>query len=782
MAKLKFNKSGLALSRRAAAECSVLLKNENSTLPLAKNEKIALFGRNQFSTYKGGGGAADLWAVKGQSFADGIAKHGNVYAPLFKKYRGYHFANYDPSLNKFHHLHYWHRFYMPEVPLEENEVAAAAKACKCAVIFIGRFTIEGIDIKDDEGNYRITKAEEAMLDIVTRHFEKTVLIFNIPGAFDLTFLDKYNIDAVINMFYPGMLAGSAAADILYGRVSPSGKLPFSWTKTADEFPTKEGFATEQVIYSEGIFMGYRYYDSFNKNVVFPFGHGLSFSDFKIKPTSCSIEKNIVKITVDVKNIGKRTAREVVQCYISQPDGEIQKPYQTLCAFAKTMPLSTGQEQQLQLEFDLLDFTSYSEKEAAYILEKGEYFIRVGNSSRSTELVCSVIVNEKFVYKKVKNRLEAHKNVDKLVKPEGASMPEISPLKLTADFSGIETLILDGDNQYPLLEKRGDFTFEDVMKGNCSPNDLAACLSEEQLALLLTGDSPRKRLALGIDNSPLVEGEGTHTHTIAELGIPSSVMQDGPNGVRATTYLPPPLPPEETLSGRDCVCYPSSTALAASWDIELLQSIGREIGVDLDKIGYNGLCAPGVNLHRNMLGGRNFEYYSEDPLLSAKMAINLIKGLQFTNGVPNGRYAVLKHFAFNESEEKRLVSNSIVSERAARELYLRAFEYVLKEVEPYSIMTSYNLVNGTYSSAHKGLTEGICRYEWGYKGWIMTDWSVSLYAGEAPCFMAGCDTTMPGELVTFKELLDGGITLAVAQARAASTIKHLARTNHYFHNK
>ncbi len=780
MKKLKFNKSGLAISRRVAAEGSVLLKNEN-VLPLKKDTKIALFGRNQCDTYKGGGGAADLWAVECQNYCDGLEKLGNVYKPLLKKYRDTSAANRDPSLGKFHHSFNQHKYCLPEVRLTDDEVKTASTKCDVAIVFIGRFAIEGRDIKDIAGEYRITDQEEQMIAQVTKHFQKTVLVLNIPCAFDLQFLDKYNFSAIIHNFYPGHLAGYAMADILYGRVSPCGRLPFSWAKTADEYPTNEGLSTDKIIYSEGIYMGYRYFDIFKKDVAFPFGFGLTYTNFNIETVSCDIEKTIVNLKIKVTNCGKHRGREVVQCYLSAPDGELEKPYQVLCAFDKTEWLKPNTSEILTIKFDLLKFTSFSEKMAAYILEKGDYIVRVGKNSRDNAPVCKINVKDTFIHKKVVNRLPLNEKFDELKKPNTNQENYAGLLCLNADFDGIETLDLTNTPEYNELEKTGDYTFTDVLCGKCTARDLAACLSDEQLALLLTGDGFEKQKTLGLSLEPLVEGEGTHTHQITELGIPSSVMQDGPNGVRATTFVEPPIPPDYELSGRDCVYYPSAIAQAATWDRRLIEQMAREISVDLDKIGYNGLCAPGVNLQRNVRCGRNFEYFSEDSFLSAQMAVSVIKGVQNNaDGTPSKRYAVLKHFACNNSEDMRTDGDSILSERTARELYLRSFECVLQETNPLSIMAAYNKINGVYAAANKDLLDGICRYEWGYTGWIMTDWDVM--SADGACLAAGCDTCMPGRYKTFEELSQDGLARAVAQQRAAQLIAHLAKTKHYFNEK
>lgn len=781
MSKLQFNKSGLALSRRMAAESSVLLKNEKGALPLKRNERIALFGRNQCDTYKGGGGAADLWAVECQPYCEGLEKLGRVYKPLLKKYRAFCKANYDPARNKFHNSFKLHASCLPEVPIDTEEVLKAAKNCDTAVVFIGRFAIEGEDIANTEGQYKVTAQEKNLFKKVTTQFKKTVLVLNIPCALDLEFLDDYKFDAIIHNFYPGQCAGNAIADLLYGRIAPCGRLPFSWAKNADCYNTNEGFGGDKIVYSEGLYMGYRYFDTFKKDVVFPFGFGLSYTDFCIESLGCSIDKTKVTINVKVTNVGKNKGREVVQCYLSAPDGSLDKPFQVLCAFAKTDWLKVGETQILTLCFDLLNFTSYSERCSSYLLEKGDYIVRVGKHSRETEVVCTVTVKQDFVYKKVLNRLNTNEKINEIKKVLDNKVLKNDIERLEADFNGIETSELKTRTSYNEFEKAGDYTFEDLLCNRCTPEELVACLSDEELALMLTGDGFEKQNALSLLQQPLVVGEGTHTHSVPRLKIPSSVMQDGPNGVRATSFVPPPLPPKNELSGRDCVCYPSAIAQAASWDKELVRKMAKEIAVDLDKIGYNGLCAPGVNLHRNVRCGRNFEYFSEDPVLAAEIAAAVIEGVQYTeDGKPTGHYAVLKHFACNNSEDMRLTSDSVISERTARELYLRVFEYVLDRVEPFSVMSAYNKLNGIYASANPDLLDGILRYEWHYKGWIMTDWDV--YASDTDCILAGADTCMPGCFVSFDEFEKNGVCKATMQRRAANLIYHLARTSHYLNGK
>lgn len=783
MAKLKMYKKGIEVSRRAAAEGCVLLKNENGALPLSKNKTVALFGRHQWDTFKAGGGAADLWATRTTPIAEGMAKAGKVYKPLLNRYRAYSDANRDPSLNKFHHSFNMHKFFLHEVELTEEEVADAAAHCDTAVMFIGRFTIEGVDISDCEGQYRITWAEHKMLYKLARHFKKIVLVLTLPGTFDLRFLDEeqVRVDAIVQGYYQGMQVGHAIADVLYGDVPPTGKLPHSWAKAIYEYPTNEGFGTDKIVYSEGLYMGYRYFDTFKKDVVFPFGFGLSYTNFSLETVSCETDKTTVTVKTKVTNVGNYRGREVVQCYVSTPDGKLDKPYQTLCGFQKTAWLNPDESETVTVNFNLVDFSSYDEETASYILEKGDYIVRVGNSSRNTTPVCVVELSDTVVCKKTQNRVCPVQPIDELKKPESTPENTDGILRLTADFGDFRTVVIPEITPDAELQKTGDFTFSDVMSGKCTAEELVACLTDDELALLLTGDSADKQQALGLPQKPLAVNEGSHSHSIERLGIPSSTMQDGPHGVRINKIAPPPIKPDNEIDGGDCVCYPSETLLAATWDRKLVREVGAAIGVDLDKPGFNGLLAPGVNLHRNPLCGRNFEYCSEDPYLAAQIAMNIIKGVEYNDdGTPTKHYACIKHLICNNSENMRLVGDSILSERTLRELYLRAFEYVIRENLPLAIMTSYNIVNGTYASAHPGLINGIIRHELGYKGWIMTDWEI--HCSQIDCIKAGIDICMPGHLITMQDLNNGGVTRATAQRRAVHLIKHLARTKHFLNGK
>ena len=776
MAEIKYCTEHLMLSRKAASEGMVLLRNENNALPLSREKNVALFGRNQMELFKGGGGAADLWAVPYVSFADAMVREGKIYEPLLKKYRAYVEANLNRALNKVHFNLCPCTWALPEFPLKDAEVEEAAKACDTAVVFLGRFASEGLDIKDIAGEYRITREEEEMIKKVTARFEKRVLVFNLPGLFDISFLEKYNFDAIINAFMPGMEAGNALASVLYGDESPSGKLPDSWAATLEEYPTNDGFGTERIVYSEGIYMGYRYFDTFKKDVAFPFGFGLSYTNFEIDVVSATVEKTTVKIEAKVSNVGDYRGKETVQCYLSAPDGKLSQPYQILCGFEKTKTLKAGENCAVTIEVPLADFASYSEELAAYILEGGNYVLRIGNSSRNTKPACVINISETAVCRKVENRIVPEEAINHLKKEAADEDIPQNVTLINIDASAFETEVAPPFTAPEIIEKTVDCTFDDVLSGKNTAEELVACIPDHELAMLLTGDGYKKRQALGLEDKEVAAGEGTHTHMISELGIPSSVMQDGPAGVRASGFAYP-IPPDDEIDGIECICYPSATMLAATWNKELLRQIGSAITVDMDRHGYNGLCAPCVNLHRNPLCGRNFEYFSEDPYLSAQMAIYMIRGIQENeDGTPTGNYAVIKHFACNNSEQERYVSDSILSERCARDIYLKAFEEAVKKCSPGAIMCSYNKVNGKYSSANSELVDGICRTEWGYKGWIMTDWEDWTTTVES--LIAGADIVMPGEYVSYEEMLRLGLDHATMQKRAVNLISHLARTKHH----
>ncbi len=774
-----FNERHINLSRRSAAEGMILLKNENRALPLSKEKAVALFGRNQTDVFKSGGGAADLWMIPVVSFADGIEAKGTVYKPLLERYRAFYEANLNKTMNcmwRFDMLGDQTRA-LYEVPIPESMIKKAATECDTAIFFIGRYSLEVYDIKDKQGEYRIMDCEKQILKQVCDAFDKVILVFNIPSLFDLSFLDECKVDAIIQLFMPGMEAGNALADVLYADVTPCGKLADTWAKQIEEYPTNESFATKTIPYKEGIYMGYRYFDTFKKDVEFPFGYGLSYTTFKYSDINVNVDKNIVSVGIRVTNTGSYNGKEIVQAYLSIPDGKLEQPYQVLCGFEKTGELKPDESEVLNIKIDITDFSSYCTASAEYILEEGIYILRVGSHSRNTKEVCALKIDKTVVTRKVENRVACQADLKLLKKNDRSEYSSVGLNVIEIDLSDIKTEVSPKFVQPTELFKENEYMFSDVENGCCTPEELVAQLTNEELANMMTGDCGWKRKCAGIlPDEDIRRGEGSHSHPVPSLGIPASVMQDGPAGMRldAQGFI---VYPHDEINGTDCVCYPCASLLASTWDRKMVRSVAMAIAEDMDRYGFEGWCAPGVNLHRNPLCGRNFEYFSEDPFLTAELAISEIKGIQENeDGTPSGRYAIIKHFACNESEQERKESDSILNERTARELYLRPFDYAIHKCQPLAIMTSYNKINGVYAAAHKGLIDGICRTEWEYTGWIMTDWDV--YASVGACIQAGNDIVMPGKYMAFDEICEQGTDKATMQKRAVDTIKHLCRTRYH----
>ncbi len=748
----QFDKDDRAFSRSIAAESFVLLKN-NGTLPLKKEAPVALFGRTQFDTWKSGYGAADLWAVPVVPFAEGMQKEGNVYLPLYHEYYDFCAEHFQKYINT---EMYKRTNFFKEMEIADEAIAEAAEVCETAILFIGRCAGEATDWRDIEGEYRLTEAEESLIRRICDKFRKTVLVFNIPAQMDISFLRRYSFDAILHTLLPGMEAGNALADVIYGNVTPGGKLPDSWAETCDCYPTARGEVTNEVVYSEGVYMGYRYFDSFNKEVIFPFGFGLSYTEFRHETLMVEVDGITVTANIRVTNCGNFLGREVVQCYLSPPDGRVEKPYQALCGFEKTKLLAPDESQVISIKIDLSDFSSYCTESALYILEAGDYLLREGKNSRDTKVICVLRLSEELICRKVSNRLTPLQEFEVLRRSKQIDAEQYSVPVYDLDATGYKPK----DNSITLAPEA---------------INIAAQLTNEELILLLSGNDEEKCKVYGIDiETALIDGEGTHTHKIDRLKIPATTMQDGPSGIRLSAFQTGEIK-EELINGKDCVAYPSAISVAATWDRGLAESLTRHIAHDMDRYGLPGWCAPGVNLHRTPLNGRNFEYFSEDPFLSAQMAIQEIKGIQqLPDGSPSGRYAILKHLAFNEMETLRLESNSIVDEQTARELYLRSFEYVIRSQPPMSIMTSYNKINGTYTAACYDLCTAICREEWGYEGLLISDWFI--VANAEDCVNAGNDLLMPGRYIPSDHLKNNIIDRAKAQQSAARLINLLMKTN------
>lgn len=724
----------IELSKEAAKEGMVLLKNRENILPLKKGTRVALFGKGTFDYVKGGGGSGDVTVAYIRNLYEGLKMQKDIvsiFEPLCDYYRKDVERQYAqgsvPGMT-----------IEPAVPVELLEAAKAY--ADTAVISICRFSGEGWDRKSivdrdnknsweseqdmaarsakifANGDFCLSEEESAMVDAVKKNFSRVVVVMNVGGMVDTSwFIQEDAIGAVLMAWQGGMEGGLAAAELLVGKGNPSGKLSDTFAQTLEDYPSTDDFheSKDYVNYTEDIYVGYRYFETVpgaNKKVNYPFGFGLSYTSFQVDVLSAKENEGEVQIQVQVTNTGSRDGKEVVQVYFEAPQGRLGKPKRQLIAFAKTRALKPGEAQRLYLSFAVRDMASYDDmgkvQKAAYVLEKGDYLFHVGTSVRDTALADYVYqVKEDITVEQLESRLTpsclpkrmlADGSYEKLPQTEGND-PDASELeRIPADEMEGYAPALRGRGRYQLWKepyKKGARIFKEVAEGKLTPEEFLAQLTDEEVAHLL-GGQPNTGVAntFGYGNLP-------------EYGVPSIMTADGPAGLR--------IAPE---CGVTTTCWPCSTLLACSFNPEIVEAVGLAGGAEVKENNIAMWLTPAVNIHRSPLCGRNFEYYSEDPYLAGKLASAMVRGIQ-----ANHIGATVKHFALNNKETNRKNSDSRVSERAAREIYLKAFEIIVREAKPWSIMTSYNIINGHRASENADLLEGILRKEWGFDGCITTDW-------------------------------------------------------------
>ncbi len=722
----------IALSREAAREGMVLLKNSNKLLPLAKGSRIALFGKGSFDYVKGGGGSGDVTVSYVRNLYEGFRAHADeveVYEPLSDFYRAYVEQQYREGAVA---------GMLVEPQPEEALVRSARDFADTAVIAISRFSGEGWDRSDVEfcdeenpweptvtmpqicgrvfpdGDFYLTQAERELIAQVKHLFDRIIVVLNVGGVIDTAWLkEDEQISSALLAWQGGMEGGLAAADLICGQASPSGKLPDTFAAHLEDYPSTAGFheSPYYVDYTEDIYVGYRYFETLPgaaEKVVYPFGFGLSYTEFDIRVESVEAKQQI-RIVVEVTNTGTYAGKEVVQVYFSAPQGRLGKPARQLCAFAKTRELSPGEREELVLTVCCADLASYDDlgriAESAYVLEKGTYQFYVGDSVREAvitdivwELKEDVIVEQlspRCVPHALAKRLCADGSYEEL--PQGKVLdPESGVLdKMEPGTDEAIAPAIPGRERYLCWEwvRPGAKVLLDVAEGRMTMDEFIAQLSDEELIHLL-GGQPNRGVAntFGIGNLP-------------QYGVPDIMTADGPAGVR--------INPE---CGVCTTAFPCATLLASTWNAELIEAVGRAGGEELKENNLSVWLTPAVNIHRNPLCGRNFEYYSEDPLLAGRLGGAMVRGIQ-----SNRVAACVKHFACNNKETNRKKSDSRVSERALREIYLKVFEIIVKEADPWAIMSSYNIINGCRASENHDLLEGILREEWHFNGMVTTDW-------------------------------------------------------------
>ncbi len=730
------------ISKRAAKEGMVLLKNDGHVLPLSRGAKVALFGKGTVDYVKGGGGSGDVATPFVHNILDGfrsLKDEVTVFSESADFYQSYVKKAYAeggiPGLIR-------------EPALPQDMLTRAAAWTDTAVISLSRFSGEGWDRKSDFGgpavepedgfthihladqifghsDFYLTDAEKKMIDDVTAHFSKVIVLLNVGGMVDTKWVrDNAGISAALITWQGGMAGGDTAAELIMGHGNPSGKLADTFAGTLEDYPSTEGFheSDDYVNYTEDIYVGYRYFETIPgaaEKVVYPFGYGLSYTDFALSMAGGIVEKtdegDVIHLHLAVTNVGKYDGREVVQAYYSAPQGLLGRPAKELGAYQKTRLLKPGESQLVELTIPAAEMAGYDDigkvEKSAWVLEAGSYHFHIGTNVRDTEepvdeagdLFCYTLTEPVVVEKcsarlvpsKLPQRMLADGSFEKLTvseqtKGEGNVLapmtfedgkecwsPEVRPV--------LSHLLYNGAPDRP--------QFSDVAEGKITLDDFIASLSTEDLAWLVSG-TPNT----GCANT---YGWGN----LSDAGIPNVMTADGPAGVRF-----------DPVTGVRTTAFPCATLLACTWDPEIVTAVGAAGGAEAKENNVFVWLTPAVNIHRSPLCGRNFEYYSEDPYLAGKQAAAMVRGIQ-----SNGVAACVKHFALNDKETNRKNSDSRVSERAAREIYLKQFEIIVKEADPWSMMTSYNLINGHRASENSDLLNGILRDEWGYQGTVTTDW-------------------------------------------------------------
>ncbi|WP_294835998.1 glycoside hydrolase family 3 C-terminal domain-containing protein [uncultured Eubacterium sp.] len=692
------------LARQAAAEGAVLLKNDN-VLPLKEGTTVSLFGR----TYKdyffvGYGSGGDVIRPYNIDIAEGIENCDklNLNYTLHNIYMEWREKN---PVSHGYWAHWPLRY--EEMPLTEEIVASARTESDTAVVTIGRSSGEDRDCDLANGSYYLDDEEIEMLDLVTAHFEKVIVILNVGNIIDMSWVKHYGkkIGAVIYAWQGGMESGNAVADLLCGNVNPCGRLTDTIAKNYYDYPSSAQFGNKKTNeYTEDIFVGYRYFESFAKEkVLYPFGFGLSYTDFDIKCDKAKAVDNGFEFEFTVTNTGEVAGKEVVQLYLNKPCGKLGNPKRELVGFAKTELIEPNDSQKVTVSVDLYQLTSYDDcgstnNASSYVTQKGEYDFYVGKNVRDTEKVFTYYQENTELREQLK-QVCAPKTDFLVWRAEEKQGNYFLGTKMVAkEKYDLATRIL---NNLPAdIEQTGDkgIKLQDVKDGKATLDEFVAQLDNVELEAITRGDYKI--------NSPLgapgnVGAYGGVLESLRDKGIKPICTTDGPSGIRLVSC---------------CSLLPIGTLLACTFNTELVEKIYTVLAGEMKEKGSDVLLAPGMNIHRNPLCGRNFEYFSEDPYLSGKMGSACVKGIQSL-----GASACPKHFACNNQELARTTNNSQVSERALREIYLKPFEICIKEAKPKNIMTSYNKINGVWSHYNYDTCVTVLRREWGYEGNVMTDW-------------------------------------------------------------
>ena len=667
-----------------------------------------------------------------------------------------------------------------------------------AIYVVSRNSGEGSDRNVLEGDVLLTRSEIRDILALNKKYKKFMLVLNIGGVVDLS--PVMEVGNILILSQLGVDCGRILADIILGKQNPSGKLTTTWA-AADSY-SKDGSVGDwnDNRYVEGIYVGYRYFDSFGKKALFPFGYGLSYTEFDLVSNNVAVDKDMITVDVTVTNKGAYAGKEVVQIYLSMPEGKLDKAYQDMVAYKKTGLLQPGESEQMSLSFNIADFASYDESRASYVLEAGEYIVRVGNSSDNTTIAAVISLDSDAVTLGCRNCLG---------KPDFA---DIKAPKRTVEAIPAEAIRFELHGDDFKTQKVGydkEYEVEDIVKS----------LTDEELAFLQIGNFDPKAKGLSIIGNAathLAGAAGETTSQLVDKGINPLIMADGPAGIRvALKYyedergahdasgngmIPQSmlemmgpvsrfiakkiaggkkLPKNAVIKEHAATMIPIGTAIAQSFNTELAENFGDLVGAEMEMMGVNLWLAPALNIHRSILCGRNFEYYSEDPFVSGMVAAAITRGVQKHKGC----FVTIKHYAANNAETNRYCNNSQVSERAMREIYLRGFGLCVREAGPKAVMTSYNLLNGTHTAEHRGLIEDILRCQFEFDGIVMTDWVIDVMTSAGSKYRnslshevakAGGDLFMPGGKKDYENVLnalkDGSLSRKQVEINASRVVR------------
>ena len=796
-----------ALARKAAAEGFVLLENDG-TLPL-KEKRIALYGAGARMTVKGGTGSGAVRERYSVTIEQGLINAGyeiastpwldrfdRFYADTYETYRQEQEDRVKGMQNFYQILGTVRPFQHPTgIPITEEDVEASG--CDTALYVLARQAGEGNDRVDEQGDYRLDDVEWENLEFVSAHYKNLVVIVNCGGVIDLRFLDKLHVSALVYFVQGGEEGGNALADVLSGKKNFSGRLATSWAYRFEDIPSNTTYSylggdKYNQKYNEGIYVGYRFFDSFGVKPRYRFGYGLSYASFAASLIGIVPENGEISVKAAVKNAGERAGREAMLLYASVPFGETGAEAKRLVAFAKTKELQPGEEETVALSIALRELSCYDETQAAWVLRAGDYPLFLG------DIPCAVLTLAR------EHVLEQCVNVC----PPQHEITEITPpARPVFCADGVPRLALDTIVPETLVHRYETPEASDPVTDGMS--------AEQLIRLTVGGGTSNKNLQV-----EAMGASGTTTPDLYEtLGIPNVILSDGPAGLNLTSQVVE-LPDGSTKAARVpenleaykryffgfagmalksqmadpkdgvvryqyATAWPCSQLLAQSFDQSLLEEVGDAVGAEMEAFGVTVWLAPGMNIHRNPLCGRTFEYYSEDPLVSGKLAAAIVRGVQ----KHPGKGMSVKHFAANNCELERNMSSSNLTERTLRQLYLRGFEIAVKESAPMTVMAAYNKVNGVYCTNNYDLLVKVLRNEWGFEGLVMSDWD-SMKASREDCTVpasgdvqkaaaAQCDLVMPGrpdQLDALQKGLEGGTVRLDDLRRSAARVLWMVRQN------